>query len=105
MLLKTSEQPFVLLNDGCKIPQFGFGVGGVPSHQAEARATQAIEAGYTLFDTAAIYGNEEALGRAIRSASSAGRPTHGFSSAPCATSIVDPASRHKLTVHSVRAPS
>lgn len=58
---------YITLNDGNKMPQLGFGVFQVPDlAQAEQAVKDAIDIGYRLFDTAAAYGNEEAVGKAIR---------------------------------------
>ena len=57
----------VTLNDGNVMPQLGFGVFQVPDQlQAENAVSMALKAGYRLIDTAAAYGNEEGVGRAIR---------------------------------------
>ncbi len=57
----------VKLNNGVEMPLLGFGVFQVDDLDEYERAvTDAINAGYRLFDTAAIYGNEEAVGRAIK---------------------------------------
>lgn len=57
----------VTLNNGVKMPKIGFGVFRITDDkQCEATVLQAIEAGYRLIDTAAAYGNEEAVGRAVR---------------------------------------
>ncbi|WP_230532717.1 aldo/keto reductase [Microvirga roseola] len=61
--------PSLDLNDGRRIPQLGFGVWQVPNHEARSIVTEAIEAGYRSIDTAAIYGNEEGVGEAIRASS------------------------------------
>ena len=56
-----------ILNNGVEIPQIGFGVFRMTDQNAcEEAVLQAIESGYRLIDTAAAYGNEEAVGRAIR---------------------------------------
>ena len=58
---------FVELNNGVKMPQEGFGVFQVPDGQmTEQAVTDALACGYRLIDTASAYGNEEAVGRAIR---------------------------------------
>ncbi|GAA3055316.1 aldo/keto reductase [Nesterenkonia aethiopica] len=57
--------PTVTLNDGTEIPQFGFGVWQVPAEDAERVVSKALEVGYRHIDTAAVYGNEEGVGRAI----------------------------------------
>ncbi|MFD6529463.1 aldo/keto reductase [Streptomyces sp. NPDC060184] len=56
----------VTLNNGVRMPVLGFGVYQIPADRTEQAVSQALAAGYRLFDTAAAYGNEEAVGRAIR---------------------------------------
>lgn len=53
------------LNDGTTIPQLGFGVWQVPDDEAQPAVEEALRVGYRLIDTAAIYGNERGVGRAI----------------------------------------
>ncbi|KAA5835013.1 aldo/keto reductase [Saccharopolyspora hirsuta] len=57
--------PNVTLNNGIEIPQLGFGVFQVPDAETTAAVAAALEAGYRSIDTAAIYGNEAGVGRAI----------------------------------------
>ena len=57
--------PVLSLNSGATIPQLGFGVFKVDPAETERIVTDALEAGYRHIDTAAIYGNEEGVGRAI----------------------------------------
>jgi 2,5-diketo-D-gluconate reductase A len=57
--------PTLQLNDGHEIPQLGFGVFKVDPAETERIVSDALEAGYRHIDTAAIYGNEEGVGRAI----------------------------------------
>lgn len=58
--------PTITLNDGVRIPQFGFGVFQIDPGQATVDAVkQAFDAGYRHIDTAQMYGNEEGVGRAI----------------------------------------
>jgi 2,5-diketo-D-gluconate reductase A len=57
--------PTITLNDGTRIPQLGFGVFKVDPDEAERIVTDALEVGYRHIDTAAIYGNEVGVGRAI----------------------------------------
>ena len=59
--------PNVRLNNGVEMPILGFGVYQVPAEQTEAVVATALEVGYRHFDTAASYGNEEAVGRALAS--------------------------------------
>ncbi|WP_405167374.1 aldo/keto reductase [Nocardia sp. NBC_01499] len=63
---ETSAIPSIVLNDGNLIPQLGFGVFQVPDDDVYSVVTAALEVGYRSIDTAAVYGNEEGTGRAIR---------------------------------------
>lgn len=61
---------YVSLNNGVRMPILGFGVFQIPdAGECEQSVVNAIETGYRLIDTAASYGNEEAVGRAIRRSS------------------------------------
>ncbi|WP_424449231.1 aldo/keto reductase [Microbacterium arborescens] len=57
--------PTVTLNNGVEMPLLGFGVFQIPDENTEQAVIDAIRAGYRLIDTAASYGNEEAVGRGI----------------------------------------
>ncbi len=58
---------YVTLNNGVKMPTLGFGVYQIKDHDQCVQAVKdAIATGYRLIDTAASYGNEEAVGQAIR---------------------------------------
>jgi 2,5-diketo-D-gluconate reductase A len=57
--------PTIRLNDGHDIPQLGFGVFLVDPNEAQRIVEDALEVGYRHIDTAAIYKNEEGVGRAI----------------------------------------
>jgi diketogulonate reductase-like aldo/keto reductase len=60
--------PAVTLNNGVAMPILGFGVFQVPDPaECERSVRDAIDVGYRLLDTAASYGNEEAVGAAIKS--------------------------------------
>jgi len=59
--------PSLTLNNGVRMPILGFGVFQIPAEQTEQTVLDALEAGYRALDTAASYGNEEAVGRAIAS--------------------------------------
>ncbi len=55
------------LNNGVEIPILGFGVFQVTDMaECERSVVDAIDAGYRLIDTAQSYGNEEAVGKAIK---------------------------------------
>lgn len=57
----------ITLNNGIKMPKIGFGVFRMTNEdECEEAVMNAIQSGYRLIDTAAAYGNEEAVGRAIK---------------------------------------
>ncbi len=57
----------IKLNNGVEMPILGFGVYQITDAQeCEKSVLDAIAVGYRLIDTAAIYGNEEAVGNAIK---------------------------------------
>jgi len=56
----------VKLNNGVEMPVLGFGVMQIMGAECETAVLNAIEAGYRLFDTAELYGNEQAVGNAIK---------------------------------------
>lgn len=56
----------VILNNGVEMPILGFGVMQIMGQECEEAVINAIEAGYRLFDTAELYGNEQAVGNAIK---------------------------------------
>jgi 2,5-diketo-D-gluconate reductase A len=56
----------VTLNNGVEMPILGFGVYQIPdAAECEKSVLTALETGYRSIDTAAAYGNEEAVGKAI----------------------------------------
>ena len=60
----------VLLNNGVEIPLLGFGVFQVTDpDECERGVYEAIRTGYRLIDTAASYGNEVEVGKAIKRSS------------------------------------
>lgn len=57
----------ILLNNGVKMPVEGYGVFQISDEaQCEQCVLDALETGYRLFDTAAAYYNEAAVGRVVR---------------------------------------
>ena len=55
------------LSNGVKLPMIGYGTFQIKdAAQCEQCVSEALEAGYRLFDTAASYENEAAIGRALR---------------------------------------
>ncbi|GAA4983009.1 aldo/keto reductase [Kineococcus glutinatus] len=57
--------PTITLNNGVTVPQLGFGVWQVPDDEAVPAVAATLEAGYRLIDTAAVYGNEVGVGKAL----------------------------------------
>ncbi|MHB8132051.1 MAG: aldo/keto reductase [Mobilitalea sp.] len=58
---------YVELNNGVKMPILGYGVFQIPDQEeCERCVLDAIEVGYRLIDTAQGYGNEAAVGNAIK---------------------------------------
>lgn len=84
----TINQAFVKLNTGVSMPLLGLGVYDMYNQEAEAAVVTALETGYRLIDTAAMYENEAEIGRAIRSSAiprneiflttKVANPDHGF---------------------------
>lgn len=57
---------YVSLNNGVKMPKLGYGVYQVNNEECERCVLVAISVGYRSIDTAQAYGNEEAVGNAIK---------------------------------------
>jgi diketogulonate reductase-like aldo/keto reductase len=57
--------PYIALNDENTMPAIGLGVAELSDDETERAVSAALEMGYRLIDTAAVYGNEAAVGRAI----------------------------------------
>lgn len=57
---------FVTLNNGIKMPVLGYGVYQVTNEECEKCVLDAISVGYRSIDTAQAYGNEEAVGNAVK---------------------------------------
>lgn len=65
--MSTVTIPTITLNNGVVIPQVGLGVFQTKEGaEVERAVSAALEAGYRMIDTAAIYGNEVGVGRAIK---------------------------------------
>jgi len=62
----NSETTTTPLHDGNTIPRIGLGVLRVGADDAQRSVRTAIESGYRSIDTAAVYGNEDGVGRGIR---------------------------------------
>lgn len=62
-----STVPSVRLNNGVDMPLLGFGVFQMnDAEECERSVSEALRTGYRLIDTAASYGNEAAVGNAIK---------------------------------------
>ena len=60
-------EKYITLNNGIKMPRLGFGVYQINDlAQAQEVVENGLEVGYRLVDTAQIYGNEQAVGDAIK---------------------------------------
>lgn len=68
------RSPKHTLNNGAVIDVLGYGVYKVPAEDCADLVSTALDAGYRTVDTAALYGNEEGVGAAIRGAVAAGTP-------------------------------
>ncbi|MBM7567203.1 aldo/keto reductase [Paenibacillus sacheonensis] len=67
--MKNHLQDTVTLHNGVRMPSFGLGVFKVQKGEELVEAVKAaIKHGYRSIDTAAIYGNEQGVGRGIREA-------------------------------------
>lgn len=63
---EMSTIPNFKLNTGAEIPAIGFGTWRSTEQEAYNAVIAALKAGYKHIDTAAVYGNEEIVGKAIR---------------------------------------
>lgn len=61
-----SRTPMIELNDGRSIPQLGFGTYKIEDQNAESAVEKAVEIGYQLVDTAAVYKNEGGVGAGLQ---------------------------------------
>jgi 2,5-diketo-D-gluconate reductase A len=64
-----STVPGLTLDNGVQIPQLGLGVWQIDDADVPRVVAAAFEAGYRHVDTAAIYGNEDGVGRAVAAGS------------------------------------
>ncbi|MDO4911640.1 MAG: aldo/keto reductase [Corynebacterium sp.] len=56
----------IAMSNGVEIPAVGFGVYQIPPEQTQKAVEEALEVGYTHFDTAQFYFNEAELGAALK---------------------------------------
>ena len=60
------SQPFVTLNNGLKMPQFGLGTFQSKPGEVKDAVLEALKLGYIHIDTAFAYGNEAEIGEALK---------------------------------------
>lgn len=60
------SQPFVTLNNGLKMPQFGLGTFQSSTGEVKAAVLEALKLGYLHIDTAFAYKNEKEIGEALK---------------------------------------
>ena len=60
-----TNYPTLAMNDDRQIPQLGFGTWKITDEEAPEAVKAALDTGYWLFDTAAIYRNERGVGEGI----------------------------------------
>lgn len=60
-----TNYPTLKLNDGRQIPQLGFGTYQIEDDNAAETVQTAIDIGYWLIDTAAVYQNENGVGKGV----------------------------------------
>ncbi len=63
--MTTNPIPTLTLNNGTEMPALGYGVFQTPPQETVDVVTEALRTGYRHIDTAAAYGNEREVGRAI----------------------------------------
>jgi len=62
---QENQVPQIRLNDGNNMPAIGLGIFGTDDEEAKKIVIDAISAGYRMFDTASLYGNESGVGSGI----------------------------------------
>lgn len=83
--------PDIVLNNGVRMPQLGIGVWRASDREADDAVAEALRIGYRSVDTAAMYGNEPGVGRAVAASglprdqvfvtSKVNNPDHGYDEA------------------------
>ncbi|MGW7695124.1 aldo/keto reductase [Streptomyces asiaticus] len=61
----TGKSTMITLNNGVQMPALGLGVFQSPPEETATAVTTALQHGYRLIDTAAVYGNEKEVGEGI----------------------------------------
>lgn len=73
-VVAMQRSPKHALNNGVTIDTLGYGVYKVPADECADLVATAVDTGYRTVDTAALYGNEEGVGTAVRNAEASGMP-------------------------------
>ena len=60
------DEGYIRLNNGMEMPLVGLGVFRMKGYECKKIVISAVESGYRLIDTAAVYNNERAVGDAVR---------------------------------------
>ena len=63
---KDNKMTHILLNDGIKIPQLGYGTWNIRGKDGQAAIENALQVGFRHIDTAAYYQNEDIVGAAVK---------------------------------------
>lgn len=67
MQAQEVKQPYLTLNNGVQMPQFGLGVYSIPAGEVTYNSVMtALKAGYRHIDTAHAYQNEKSVGQAVK---------------------------------------
>ncbi len=67
IMTMNAQQPYLTLNNGVRMPQFGLGLYMIPDGDEAYNAVRtALAEGYRHFDCAHAYQNERSLGRALK---------------------------------------
>jgi diketogulonate reductase-like aldo/keto reductase len=69
MIFENKNQLYARLHNGIEMPLLGLGVYDMYGEAARQATAWALDIGYRLIDTAAMYDNEREIGQAIREAS------------------------------------
>ncbi|XGW20064.1 hypothetical protein V3C99_003689 [Haemonchus contortus] len=69
----AAEQPLIKLSNGTTMPQVGLGTWQSSPEEVKAAVKTALEGGYKLIDTAAVYENEDSIGEVIKGMIDAGK--------------------------------
>ena len=65
-MMKAAVKETAALRNGVEMPLVGLGVMHMYGSECVQAICEAVDAGYRMIDTAAIYGNEGAVGKGIR---------------------------------------